>query len=180
MAEKWGLKIVEAPVDFMCKETAGDSFQSFVNIKLAVDPPICDHLTLETSAKIEIPHQWFEMELLKQFNFVLDVEADDAMPPKSVKYSYLHKRWPNTQFVHRSGLAFIQILPRGEGFMWVYNRVPLNNSTFRSNTPESIADVVKNEFQSFCSDSLLLEEFWHARKAQLMETQTTTNGHIDD
>jgi len=70
---------------------------------------------------IEIPVYWYESELLKYFGFVLDLESDHQFK-YPVKYSYEKPENKNIQFVHRSGMAFVQICEEDHSrFLWVNN-----------------------------------------------------------
>ena len=70
---------------------------------------------------IEIPMYWYESELLKYFGFVLDLESDHQFK-YPVKYSYEKPENKNIQFVHRSGMAFVQICEEDHTrFLWVNN-----------------------------------------------------------
>ncbi|KAJ3194580.1 vacuolar membrane-associated protein iml1, partial [Irineochytrium annulatum] len=77
----------------------------------------------------ELPDQYYEIELLKRFGFVEDVEADAMFPPSSTTSSFRRAPYIRTQYVHRSGTAFVQILEAGKGFFWVNNRLHLTASS---------------------------------------------------
>jgi hypothetical protein len=136
---------------------AGDDnpFQALTPILMASKPPLIH---------THIPKEWFEGELVKSFNFVLDTESDSCFPPGSRGFSYQRKRWTYTQYIHRSGVAFIQILPNSEGFYWVNNRLHLA-STNVSKTNLNVSSIaspenLREQFQSFCDSSDRLDDFW--------------------
>ncbi|KAJ2347191.1 vacuolar membrane-associated protein iml1 [Coemansia sp. RSA 2618] len=70
-----------------------------------------------------IPTFPFERELLEEQDFVLDVEAEASHPPSSLmgrEYTYDRAGHQYTQYVHRSGTAFVQICGPGQ-FLWLNN-----------------------------------------------------------
>ncbi|KAI8835093.1 hypothetical protein BC829DRAFT_422113 [Chytridium lagenaria] len=127
VAEKCGLKLVEAPVEQVTEFSNDNPFLSVIPIPLAVQPP---PLPLKSAPTPQhFPDQWFEMEFLKRQGFVLDVESDALFPLNSIVSSFKRANYQYTQFVHRSGVAFVQILEPGRGFAWVNNRLHLTAST---------------------------------------------------
>ncbi|KAJ1555271.1 vacuolar membrane-associated protein iml1 [Nowakowskiella sp. JEL0078] len=119
-AEKCGLRLVEVPVDQAAPMTDDNPFQSVVTIRFAVQPP-------PVLPQYSVSEEWYERELLAHFGFVLDVEADSAFPRGAVKYSFQKPRYQYTQYIHRSGVAFVQICGRDESggrvLLWVNNRL---------------------------------------------------------
>lgn len=142
-AEKYGLKIVEAPADQQ-EIQSGDPFQSIIPIYLALPPPAHNY---------NDQPQYFHAELCKKFNFIMDVERDSL----NLKFSYPRKSFIYTQYVHRSGVAFIQI--QGDSFVFVNNRLHLANQTLR-NTTYPDPNSIRNEFAKFCVDKVALQMFW--------------------
>lgn len=75
-----------------------------------------------------------------------------------------HRRVPfrYSQFVHRSGLAFVQCLPDGKGFVWLDNKFYTESKLERSRAGSlSIKDrveVLRQEFRAFCADKDKLSE----------------------
>lgn len=155
-AEKFGLKLVEAPLE-QAKLDAIDSnpFHSSVHIKLAVDPPSIDKESLSYKT-IEIPESYFEIELIKHFDFLLDVEADHMFPQNAVNYSFYRPPYKYTQYIHRSGTAFIQLLPK-DGFLWTNNRLV-----------QESPDQLLEGFKSFCSKEEKLNDFWQETYEKLI------------
>ncbi|RUS26722.1 hypothetical protein BC938DRAFT_484206 [Jimgerdemannia flammicorona] len=167
MAERCGLKLVEASVDQAYTDTEnGNPFQCPVPISLAVPPPDISTSMRRLHPQIEIPRLFFETELVKHHGFVLDVEADSRFP-EGVKfeYTYLKTEYHYDQYVHVSGVAFIQVAPPGEGFFWVNNRL-LTSHTPALQLPTSVVnapphpDVLRLNFEEFCSNEERLKEFW--------------------
>lgn len=125
MAERCGLRLIEAPVEQAAELDAngegGDNpFQCPIVIQLAQQPPTIDRDKLA----VQLPDLYFETELVKHFGFVLDVESDSQFRAEHVLYSYPRMPFKYTQYVHRSGVAFVQVRSRdkGGGFLWVNNR----------------------------------------------------------
>ncbi|KAI8912550.1 hypothetical protein EDD86DRAFT_201680 [Gorgonomyces haynaldii] len=166
VAEKCGLKLVEAPVD---QPTANDSdpFRSIISIPLALGPPPIDQALVD-----EVHPQYYEMELLKHFNFILDVEADEFFPPNGTEYTYTRRPYQFTQFVHRTGVAFIQILPQGKGFLWAKNRILVNadlRNTASITAHQTLPQSIRESFRAFCQDEQKLNDFW-SKKQQAMQS----------
>jgi hypothetical protein len=154
MAEKTGFRLVEAPGGQANGSGDDNPFQALIPIEMLLKPP-----HLDESRKSFLPLDYFERELVQNFQFVLDIESDSCFPADSRGYSYQRKPWAHTQFVHQSGIAFIQILPDSSGFLWVNNRLHINatsNSKMTFNNPE----VLRESFVEFCSNGNKLQEFW--------------------
>lgn len=162
-AEKYGLKLVEAPVEQAMSLTNNNPFQSPTSIKLSVLPPTLEELEkLGKKLNPEINQNlYFEIELVKHFKFVLDVEADDRFPREvEIIYSYHKTPYKYSQYIHRSGVAFIQICDPGEGFLWVNNRIYNTHIISNKNTSPNPDQLLK-EFQNFCNDKVALQNFWN-------------------
>ncbi|EXX65107.1 Iml1p [Rhizophagus irregularis DAOM 197198w] len=143
--------------------TNNNPFQSPTSIKLSVLPPILEELEkLGKKLNPEINHKlYFEIELVKHFKFVLDVEADDRFPKEvEIIYSYHKTPYKYSQYIHRSGVAFIQICDPGEGFLWVNNRIYNTHNISNKNTSPNPDQLLK-EFQNFCNDKVALQNFWN-------------------
>jgi DEP domain-containing protein 5 len=151
MGEKYGLKIVEAPVD-QVGVTSGEPFQSIIPISFAIPPP--RHTFTDQP-------QFFQVELCKKFNFVLDVERDCGM---DLDYSYTRKPWVYTQYIHRSGVAFMQI-QSDDSFVFVNNRLHLASQNLRNLGTDP--DHLRTEIAAFCADQVALTEFWDVHQKRL-------------
>lgn len=154
--ERFGLKLVESYVDQITNITKTNVFQSCFPIKFAVPPPkVPDTELLEPD--------YFEAALLREFGFVPDITGSSKYPDTvDVFYSYRTVSFTYSQWVHKSGLAFVQILDNGNGYSWLTNRL----ATTRSPAPgEKPIDVEKpnrlmDKLNTFCSDAQELEVFW--------------------
>ncbi|KAJ3412424.1 vacuolar membrane-associated protein iml1 [Chytridiales sp. JEL 0842] len=83
IAEKCGFKLVEAPVEQAKAFSNDNPLQSVIPIRLAAPPPTTEELQ-EMFPQCEFPPQFCEVELLKRFGFVPDMEADSLFPPNSI------------------------------------------------------------------------------------------------
>ncbi|KAI8613277.1 hypothetical protein BC830DRAFT_1193049 [Chytriomyces sp. MP71] len=153
-AERCGFKFVEAPID-QARPLSNDSpFQSVVSIELAISPP-------KTAGQDD---REFLFEIARQNQFVVDVEAEAMFEPGSVTYSYSKPHYEYTQFVHRTGAAFVQVIP-GKGFLWVNNRLFLAAGGDRlggsgSGAGHAHVDNLRSAFTKACSDKAWLEKLW--------------------
>ncbi|KAJ3118599.1 vacuolar membrane-associated protein iml1 [Phlyctochytrium bullatum] len=114
VAEKNGFKIVEAPVEQAASLSNDNPFQAATPIPLAVAPP---NDGSKDAADLVLSEQWYEMELLKRQGYVLDVEADSLFPQGGITCSFERAKYKYTQMIHRSGVAFVQILEPGRGYL---------------------------------------------------------------
>ena len=140
-AERCGLRLIEVPIEQDSQGSTFNPFESPVPIKLALRPPLTKGLFKPASTEdplaepVQVPKLHFFTELVKLHGFILDMESDELYPP-SAQLNYTYKRAPykNIQYVHRSGVAFIQISYDGPfEFHWVNNRLLTSHSTL---TPE--------------------------------------------
>ena len=112
----------------------------------------------------------FETALLRHFGFVLDQEAQDHFP-RDIEFHYSSR--PNnfdyTQFVHRSGVAFVQMIGGPSGFLWLDNRLfnprahfirGLSGGIKSKRAPPPDADHVRCTFQHMCQDRDALASFY--------------------
>nr|CAG8498518.1 4149_t:CDS:10 [Entrophospora candida] len=157
-ADKYGLKLVEAPVEQAMSLTDSNPFQSPTLIKLSVQPPKLESIGKQLHPTIN-PYLYFETKLIKHFKFILDVEADSRFSDEiEIIYSYHKTPYEYSQFIHKSGVAFIQICDPGEGYLWVNNRLFTTHSTTAINKNTNSTNIAPNpdtllrEFQNFCND----------------------------
>jgi hypothetical protein len=117
--------------------------------------------------------QYFEYALLKAFDFILDVEAANLYPEHvDVVYSYRRSPYEYSQFVHRSGVAFIQVLGGSQGFSFLVNRLMgpgRMGSTLKSKGSQrtTTADDIRLEMTRYCSDKERLQKFYDKLLAEL-------------
>ncbi|KAF9008542.1 hypothetical protein BDZ89DRAFT_1078965 [Hymenopellis radicata] len=155
--ERYGLKLVEAYVTQISDIRDRNAFQS------RPGPP---------PARAEGTHtaHYFEYALLRRFGFILDVEASDLYPDDvDVVYSYRRSPYKYSQFIHRSGVAFIQVKGGTEGFLFLTNRLMGSGRTRgkEEKRPAVEAEKLRVDLDVFCSDPAMLEEFYRAQVEQL-------------
>ena len=169
--ERYGLKLVEAYVTQICDIRDRNPFQCCFPMPLALPPPVVPDLeTRLPEGKQSV--QYFEYALLKAFDFILDVEAAHLYPDQvDVVYSYRRSPYKYSQFVHRSGVAFIQVLGGSEGFLFLVNRLrgpgrmgSVLNKNFR---PAATADDIRLQMTRFCLDKERLQQFYDKLLAEL-------------
>jgi hypothetical protein len=178
-AERCGLKLVEGSVDQAYEDSENDNpFQCPVPIPMAVPPPSVDELVM--MSKIDVPAQFYEIALVRHLEFVLDVEADfnfDRAKTEGVdlEYSYIKEVYKYDQYVHRSGVSFVQIRPEKQGFYWVNNRLYTNHTPAliaNRRQPTSVLchpDALRTKFQEHCSNVKWLTGFWERTRANFLE-----------
>ncbi|KAG8906511.1 vacuolar membrane-associated protein iml1 [Tulasnella sp. 403] len=121
--EKYGLRLVEAYVDPIVDIQQKNVFQSTFPIRLTVPPPVVPNLAKRLPDGTLEEH-FFEHCILKHFGYILDIEADSRYSDTvDVAYSYRRSSFRETQWVHKSGLAFVQVIGGSEGFKWLTNRL---------------------------------------------------------
>lgn len=124
--ERYGLRLIEAPINQIKDVSMHNPFQAPLPISLALHPPPASVYDRWLPQHISATYL-FEYALLRKFGFILDQEASDRYRNVSKDLTIEYRSRPNhfdlTQFVHRSGVAFVQVLPNNEGFLWLDNRL---------------------------------------------------------
>ncbi|KAJ7137941.1 hypothetical protein C8R44DRAFT_339542 [Mycena epipterygia] len=170
--ERYGLKLVEAYVTQISDIRERNAFQSCFPLRLAIPPPTVPDLEKRVPLGTHTA-QYFEYALLRRFNFIVDIEAADLYPPQfDVMYSYRRSPFKYSQFVHRSGVAFVQVLGGEKGFLFLTNRLmgpgrmgtTLKNKDHR---PAAEADNIRIDLSQFCSDERGLRKFYDEELALL-------------
>ena len=200
--ERYGLRCIEAPINQIKDVSQHNPFQSPLPIPLALHPPasavFASHLPAHTST-----NHFFQYSLLRRFGFILDQEASEKYRNINKEVDIEYKSRPSvfdlSQFVHRNGVAFVQVLKGNEGFLWLDNRL------FNSHLPQQqqqhtqphhhqqssagpsrdadsnqawlpSADSVRKEFVEFCSDVARLEAFYRDTLDGLQSTRDEVKG----
>ena len=104
-----------------------------------------------------------------------------------VVYSYRPSPFACPQFVHRSGVAFIQVLGKREGFRWLKNRLlqvdkggySSTKDAMASPNPDADAEELQQRLTNFCSDAEELTRYYDKMLAALPSTPTDAGG-IDE
>lgn len=135
-AERYGLRLVEAPIGEACKISSIHPFRSPYAIKLAVQPPDqqprtyfnVDSFSPQTQSPTPSSRYFYHKALMKKFNFVLDIEAARNFPSNvEVTYSWGRPDYKYSQYIHRTGVVLAQITDDGN-FLLLANRL-YNNRT---------------------------------------------------
>jgi len=138
-------------------------------------PPVVPELDKRIPEATHAVH-YFEYALLQRFGFILDIEAADLYPERvDVVYSYRRSTTKYSQFVHRSGVAFVQVLGKSQGFLFLTNRLMgpgRMGTTLKSkdSRPAAAADDLRNRLLQFCSDEKQLTKFYDEELALLGTT----------
>lgn len=168
--EKYGLKLVEAYVTEISDIRDRNPFQSCFPIRLAVPPPLVPDL----EKRVPEATHYFEYALLRRFGFIIDIEATNMYPHDvDVVYSYRRTAFKHSQFVHRSGVAFVQVLGGPQGFLFLTNRLmgggrmgtALKSRDFR---PAAVAaEEIRNKLEEFCRNEVELAKFYEEEMGAL-------------
>jgi len=166
------LKLVEAYVTEISDIRERNAFQSCYPMRLARAPPVIPDLERRLPEGTQAVN-FFEYSLLQAFGFIVDVEAEDLYPDQvDVVYSYRRSPYKYSQFVHRSGVAFVQVLGGCRGFVFLTNRLmgpgrmgsAIKN---KDHLPAIAAENLRVRMAEFCSDGPRLQAFYDARIASL-------------
>ena len=75
-----------------------------------------------------LPAGYFQIQLLRNLDYILDVEADGNFPSMvDCRYSYQKEDFAHSQLIHRSGTCFVQCLTVEEGYLFLKNRLYLSH-----------------------------------------------------
>ncbi|KAF8205494.1 hypothetical protein K438DRAFT_1963936 [Mycena galopus ATCC 62051] len=163
--ERYGLKLVEAYVTQISDIRESNAFQSCFPLRVVLPPPIVPDLEKRVPPGTHTT-QYFEYALLRRFDFIVDIEAGNLYPPQfDVVYSYRRSPFTYSQFVHRSGVAFVQVLGGEKGFLFLTNRLMgpgRMGTTHKTNhrPTSSEADKIRDQLSQFCSDEKALRKFY--------------------
>jgi hypothetical protein len=162
---------VEAYVTEISDIRERNPFQSCFPLPLAVPPPVVPDLEKRIPNGTQAA-QYFEYALLRRFGFILDVEAAYAYPEQiDVVYSYRRSPYKYSQFVHRTGVAFAQVLDGSQGFLFMTNRLMgperMGTTTKNKDHRSAAADEIRTKLHQLCSDSKALTSFYEEELAQL-------------
>ena len=130
-AERYGLRLVELPIAEASKINELHPFRAPFLIKLASKPPERqpqNHFDATSFAPQTGPRHAYQKEILKKFNFILDLEAAKDFPPSvEVMYSWGKPDYQYPQYISRDGVVLAQITDDGE-FLLLANRLYNNRS----------------------------------------------------
>lgn len=161
--EKYGLRLVEAYVTQIHDIRERNPFQSCFPVPLAVEPPHVPDLENRVPEGTQTMH-YFESALLRKLGYVLDIEAGNTYPDQvDVAYSYRRAPFKYSQWVHRSGVAFVQVLGGKDGFLFLTNRLLAPGKygpSLKHQRSGMAAEEVRNKLQQECSDPKFLTQFF--------------------
>lgn len=169
--DKYGLRLVEAYVTQISDIRERNPFQSCFPIPLALEPPHVPDLESRVPEGTQTV-LYFECALLRKLGFVLDIDAGSSYPERQVDVVYSYRREPfkYSQWVHRSGVAFIQVLGGQEGFLFLTNRLLAPGKfgpALKHQRSGFAAEEVRMMLQRMCSDSEALALFYREELANL-------------
>ncbi|KAG5652786.1 hypothetical protein H0H81_003666 [Sphagnurus paluster] len=172
IVDRYGLKLVEAYVTQISDIRERNAFQSCFPMRLAVAPPIVEDIAKHVPDGTQTTH-YFEYALLRKFGYILDVEAAALYPEQiDVVYSYRRSPYKYSQFVHRSGMGFVQVLGGVKGFLFLTNRLMSPGRMSKKDTSRVlIAEEIRLELHCFVSDKKALEEFYEEELVGLKQRQ---------
>jgi DEP domain-containing protein 5 len=170
--DRYGLKLVEAFVTQINDVRDRNAFQSCFPMRLCVAPPEIPDLEKRIPEGMTA-NCYFEYALLNKFGFILDIEAANLYPPQvDVVYSYRRSVVQYSQFVHRSGVAFVQVLGGEQGFVFLTNRLMGpgrmgSSMKSREQRPSIAAEEIRVKLTRFCEDQMALRAFYDEEVAAL-------------
>ena len=168
--EKYGLRLVEAYVTQISDIQDQNPFQSCFPVPLALEPPTVRDLQSKVNEGTQVAH-YFESALLRQLGYVLDIEAQSSYSDQvEVIYSYRRAPFKHSQWVHRSGVAFVQIIGGREGFLFLTNRLLAPGKLGPASKhlrSGSAAEEIRRQLQKTCSDKDSLAQFYRNELAGL-------------
>ena len=117
-AARFGLRLVEVPIQEGCTITNVNPFRKAFQIKLAVPPPEQKPVTFYDPTSFVPQTQpgrfFYQKAILKRFDFVLDMEAASNFPENvEVRYSWGRPDFKYSQYIHRTGVLLAQITDQG-------------------------------------------------------------------
>lgn len=136
-------------------------------------PPV---LPEETSP----PPEYCVSALLRRFDFVLDITASRHYPASvDVYYSYRSTAFDHSQWVHRSGLVFIQVLEDGVTLAWLTNRLAstrqMVSKEWAGERPSERMDKLCQQISDFCTNRVALNTFWKETREAWIEKNASNH-----
>ncbi len=197
MAERYGLRFLEVPVEQIKDISLKSAYRAAIPIRLALEPPTIPDLHLRLPERgAGHTENFFEYSILTQkFGFVLDVEAAHRYPENiEVQYSYRGEtKFDYSQFCHKTGLALVQCIGGSQGFLWADNRLFIAAAARRGaarngedqSGPNKIskqeqARLLREELTAFCADADALRRFYHDVTPPLMKLEDSGRGGEDE
>ncbi|KKY13711.1 putative vacuolar membrane-associated protein iml1 [Phaeomoniella chlamydospora] len=152
--EKYGLRLVEIPIDEISSISLREPFRSPYHVHLSVPAPDLQPAPTYFNATSLAPQQgmpdkfYYQKQILKKFNFVLDLEAASNYPADvDVTFSWGKLDYQHSQYIHRSGIAICQIAEDGH-FILLANRLYNTRSAYSKDTIKT-EGVTRHDAQHF-------------------------------
>ncbi|RMD43596.1 hypothetical protein DV735_g1506, partial [Chaetothyriales sp. CBS 134920] len=182
-AEKYGLKLVEVPITEVSKLPIQEPLRAAVRVKLVEPPPpravkenSGSTTSLAAAAAAAAPHalsvsarHFYHRQVLKHFDFVLDLESLSEFPSNvEISYSWGKRNYQYTQFIHRTGVVLAQITDEGEILLMANRLYKARPAVFGSKKARSDAGFASHispegiceELLAFCSNRDKLLAFY--------------------
>ena len=125
-AERYGLRLVELPINEASRVNELHAFRSPYIIKLSKRPPEVQLLGSPSATSLEprsTGNYPFHKAILGKFDFVLDMEAAKDFPASvDVTYSWGKPDYRYPQYIAREGVLLVQITDEGD-FLLLANRL---------------------------------------------------------
>ncbi|SLM34016.1 Winged helix-turn-helix DNA-binding domain [Lasallia pustulata] len=140
-AERFGLRLVEVPIGEASTINGTHPFRAPYLVKLAHHPPNRqpeeDPEASSFTPRPRAEDHYYQTALLKNFNFVLDLEAAKDFPLHvEVTYSWGRPDYKYPQYIHRSGVVLAQIIDDGN-IILLENKL-YNNRSAAANDPGKV------------------------------------------
>lgn len=161
---------MEAYVDQISDIREKNAFQSCFPIPLDLPPPDLSGTGRRIPEGAQALH-YFESALLRKWGFVLDIEGESHYTDEvEIDYSYRRSHFKHSQWVHRSGVAFVQVIGGSDGFLFLTNRLMAPDrigTAFKSQRPAAAAETIRIKLFEFCSNVKELGQFYQEEIALL-------------
>lgn len=165
--ERWGLKLVQLPIDELSSLPKGNPFSSVVRTRFCADiPSASTYSEFEQGDPAEGDPHYYHRYALRKCGFITDVQSAPSLTKKEVDilYSWGRPFYKYTQYVHRTGTVIAQIVDDNE-FLLMANSLHLTRigaHTTQSNNssapPPPDAQEIQFSFKNLCENK---EELWH-------------------
>jgi hypothetical protein len=142
-ASQYGLRLVEVPIKEASSISDTNPFRKPHHMKLKLPPPDQNSRSYfdpsSLGAQAPTGKHFYQIAILKKFDFVLDFEAASNFPSNvDVRFSWGKPDYRYTQYIHRSGTLLAQITDEGDILMLanrLYNTRATNvRDQFRTQT----------------------------------------------
>lgn len=184
LSERWGLKLVQVPIDEVSALPSGNPFCSLIRTKLSVDlpsPETDEELKLVGDPLNEDP-QYYHKFLLQKYGFVVDTVPASSLIKEDVEivYSWGKPFYMHPQYIHKTGTVLIQIVENNE-FASIANTLHVSRigvhyagpqSQQQNQAPPPDAEEIQFDFKRLCEDPARIQEIiTEAKKSWILRKQ---------